>query len=99
MYSKNNFQQLQSLQINLFFQKQMGIFFNPPPKNWQRDHFFGLFSKSPKLSHFNGPYVFLGQLEIPEHISDIIFTFQALFDAPQHEKAMETAKIAVFKPF
>ena len=40
-----------------------------------------------------------GQLEVPEHISDIIFAFQALFDSPQHEKAMETAKIAVFRPF
>ena len=43
--------------------------------------------------------VFLGQLEVSEHISDIIFIFQALFDSPQHEKAMEAAKIAVFRPF
>ena len=43
--------------------------------------------------------VFSGQFEVPEHISDIIYTFQALFDSPQHEKAMETAKIAVFRPF
>ena len=43
--------------------------------------------------------IFSGQLEVPEHISDIIFAFQALFDSPQHEKVMETAKIAVFRPF
>ena len=44
-------------------------------------------------------YSKVNQLEVPEHISDIIFIFQALFDSPQHEKAMEVAKIAVFRPF
>ena len=29
----------------------------------------------------------------------IFFPFQALFDSPQHEKAMVAAKIAVFRPF
>ena len=34
----------------------MGIyFFTPPPKACIEAIFFGLFSKSPKLSHFNGP--------------------------------------------
>ena len=33
------------------------------------------------------------------YAGDIIFAFQALFGSPQHEKAMETAKIAVFRPF
>ena len=38
----------------LFCFSRWGFFFNFS-KNWQRDHFLGLFSKSPKLSHFNGP--------------------------------------------
>ena len=73
----------------------MGIFLPPPIEAIFLDFFQNRPNKVISIVH----NVFWDQLEVPEHISDIIFTFQALFDSPQHEKAMETTKIAVFRPF